>query len=43
LKTMSRGELYEKAKSIIARARGETEMLMREGFVPPLPSSLESQ
>jgi len=43
LKRMSRGELYETAKSIIARARGETEMLMRQGFVPPLPSSLGSQ
>jgi malate dehydrogenase (oxaloacetate-decarboxylating) len=35
--TMTREELYEKASKIIKRAREETIMLMKEGFIPQAP------
>jgi malate dehydrogenase (oxaloacetate-decarboxylating) len=33
----SRDELYEQATRIIERARGEIQLLMDEGFIPPAP------
>jgi malate dehydrogenase (oxaloacetate-decarboxylating) len=35
--TMSREELFDTAAKIIKRAREETQMMMREGFIPPAP------
>jgi malate dehydrogenase (oxaloacetate-decarboxylating) len=35
----TRRELYEKAKMIIGHARKSTELLMRKGFIKPLPHS----
>ena len=35
---LSRSELTERAEATIRSARGETKMLMKEGFIAPLPS-----
>jgi malate dehydrogenase (oxaloacetate-decarboxylating) len=35
---LSRDELYERASEIIKRARGETQLLMDEGIIPPAPA-----
>ena len=34
---LSRDQLYEQASEIIKRARGEIQVLMDEGFIPPAP------
>jgi hypothetical protein len=34
---MSLAELTERAEATIRSARGETKMLMKEGFIAPLP------
>ena len=34
---LSRDELYQRASEIIERARGEIQLLMDEGFIPPAP------
>jgi malate dehydrogenase (oxaloacetate-decarboxylating) len=34
---LSRDELYEQASRVIQRARGETQLLMDEGMIPPAP------
>ncbi|MGB3906220.1 MAG: NADP-dependent malic enzyme [Anaerolineae bacterium] len=34
---LSRDQLYEQASEIIKRARGEIQLLMDEGFIPPAP------
>jgi malate dehydrogenase (oxaloacetate-decarboxylating) len=34
---LSRGELYEQASRVIQRARGEIQLLMDEGIIPPAP------
>jgi malate dehydrogenase (oxaloacetate-decarboxylating) len=35
--TLTREQLYEKASTIIKRAREQTQMLMKEGFIPEAP------
>jgi malate dehydrogenase (oxaloacetate-decarboxylating) len=34
---LDRDALYEQASRIIERARGEIQLLMDEGFIPPAP------
>lgn len=34
---LSEEELYERASTLIKRAREETQLLMKEGFIPPAP------